>query len=116
VAIVLDIHHHFISDHEYISALDDRITHIIDSWRGVRPVIHYSQSREEYLSEFNECVPSMDVLLGSTKKGKLRAHSDFYSNTYINNWARTHWEWADIMAECKAKNLGSLQLFGEWTK
>lgn len=114
VAIVLDIHHHFISDHEYISALDDRITHIIDSWRGVRPVIHYSQSREEYLSKFNECVPSMDVLLGSTKKGKLRAHSDFYSNTYINNWAYGFWENFDVMCECKSKNLGAHQLYKFW--
>lgn len=116
VAIVLDIHHHLISDCEYISATDNRIKHIIDSWRGVRPVIHYSQSREEYIGNHLDCIPEMFTLLEHTKKAKLRAHSDFYNNTHINVWALTHLEWADIMAESKSKNLGSLQLFNQWQK
>jgi UV DNA damage repair endonuclease len=114
VAIVLDIHHHLISDSEYISATDDRIKHIQDSWRGVRPVIHYSQSREEYIGAYLDCIPEMFTLLEHTKKAKLRAHSDFYNNRHINAWALTHLEWADIMAESKSKNLGSLQLFNQW--
>ena len=114
VAIVLDIHHHLISDSEYISATDDRIKHIQDSWRGVRPVIHYSQSREEYIGAYLDCIPEMFTLLEHTKKAKLRAHSDFYNNRHINDWALTHLEWADIMAESKSKNLGSLQLFNQW--
>ena len=114
VAIVLDIHHHFISNHEYIAVTDERIKYIVDSWRGVRPVIHYSQSREEYMSPYQDCMPEMNVLLENTKKAKLRAHSDFYNNTYINNWALTHLDWADIMAESKSKNLGSKQLFNQW--
>jgi len=114
VAIVLDIHHHLISDSEYISATDDRIKHIIDSWRGVRPVIHYSQSREEYISNYSDSIPEMFTLLEHTKKAKLRAHSDFYNNRHINAWALTHLEWADIMSESKSKNLGSLQLFNQW--
>ena len=114
VAIVLDIHHHFISNHEYIAVTDERIKYIVDSWRGVRPVIHYSQSREEYMSTYQDCMPEMNVLLENTKKAKLRAHSDFYNNTYINNWALTHLDWADIMAESKSKNLGSKQLFNQW--
>lgn len=113
-AIVLDIHHHFISDNEYIQPDDDRIKHIIDSWHGTRPIIHYSQSREEYINIFFNKIPSMDDLLQVAKKSKLRAHSDFYNNIHINKWALQHLEWADIMAECKSKNLGSLQLFNQW--
>lgn len=114
VAIVLDIHHHFISEGEYIAATDERIKHILDSWRGVRPVVHYSQSREEYISAYSDCVPEMKMLLEHTKRAKLRAHSDFYNNPHINAWALTHLKWADLMAESKSKNLGSLQLFNQW--
>ena len=42
VALVLDIHHHWIRDEEYIQADDDRVKMVIDSWRGVRPTLHYS--------------------------------------------------------------------------
>jgi UV DNA damage repair endonuclease len=114
VAIVLDIHHHLISDSEYITVDDHRIKHIIDSWRGVRPVIHYSQSREEYIGAYLDCIPEMFTLLKHTKRAKLRAHSDFYNNRHINAWALTHLEWADMMSESKSKNLGSLQLFNQW--
>ena len=38
VALVLDIHHHWIRDEEYIQSDDDRIQQVIDSWRGVRPI------------------------------------------------------------------------------
>jgi UV DNA damage repair endonuclease len=113
VAIVLDIHHHLISDCEYISNTDERIKHISDSWRGVRPVIHYSQSREEYLTDHKDCLPEMSVLLKKTTKSKLRAHSDFYNNVHINAWALTHLEWADMMSESKSKNLGAAQLFNQ---
>ena len=44
VALVLDIHHHWVKTGEYISTTDDRFSRIVDSWRGVRPVIHYSVS------------------------------------------------------------------------
>ena len=114
VGIVLDIHHHLIKEGEYISPNDVRIKHVIDSWQGVRPTIHYSQSREEYINEFSGIIPSMDQMLVKNKKAKLRAHSDFYSNEKINEWALEHLEWADIMAEAKAKNLASIKLFNQW--
>ena len=66
------------------------------------------------MSPYQDCMPEMNVLLENTKKAKLRAHSDFYNNTYITNWALTHLDWADIMAESKSKNLGSKQLFNQW--
>ena len=49
LALVLDIHHHWVKTGEYILPTDDRFLRIVDSWRGVRPVIHYSVSREDIL-------------------------------------------------------------------
>jgi len=115
-ALVLDIHHHFIRTGEYIKPTDDRVLGIIDSWRGVRPAIHFSQSREDVLvGHCAKTLPNMDTLLSQGyKKQKMRAHSDFMWNTACNEWALSHWEWADIQVEAKGKNLASLQLFEFW--
>ena len=112
VALVLDIHHHWVKTGEYIEPNDKRIGIIIDSWRGVRPAMHYSISREDVLQEFDPSVqPNMDALLESSyKKQKLRAHSDYMWNDACNDWALSHWDWADIMVEAKMKNLASAQL------
>ena len=113
VAIVLDVHHHFIhSQGEYIRSTDDRIKHIIDSWRGVRPVIHYSQSREDYLVNHPTTeMPNYNRLLNEGyARQKLRAHSDFMWNDAVNEWALSHLEWSDMMVEAKAKNLASFKL------
>ena len=111
-ALVLDVHHHFIKTGEYIDVNDDRFSRIIDSWRGVRPVIHYSVSREDLLTEHGSNVkPDLELLLEQGyKKQKLRAHSDFYWNTAVNDWALTFLERADIMSESKGKNLASFKL------
>jgi len=111
-ALVLDIHHHWIKTGEYIENNDDRIKRICDSWRGVRPVIHYSVSREDVLvGHSGHERPALGPLIESGhKKGKLRAHSDFYWNTAVNDWALTHSSWADIMCESKGKNLASFAL------
>jgi hypothetical protein len=54
----------------------------------------------------------MAVLLeGGYKKQKMRAHSNFYWNTPVNDWALSHAEWADMMCESKAKNLASFALY-----
>jgi UV DNA damage repair endonuclease len=117
-ALVLDIHHHWIHTGEYINAKDDRIKRIIDSWRGVRPVIHYSVSREDVLVGHSRSqLPSLSPLIeNGYKKGKLRAHSDFYWNSEVNNWALTHLEWADIMCESKGKNLASRSLYEHYVR
>jgi len=114
-ALVLDIHHHWIHTGEYINAEDDRVKRIIDSWRGVRPVIHYSVSREEHLTDHpGHQRPDLRTLLEQGhKKAKLRAHSDFMWNTACNKWALEHGEWADIMVEAKGKNLASFALYEE---
>jgi UV DNA damage repair endonuclease len=111
-ALVLDIHHHWIKTGEYIENNDDRIKRICDSWRGVRPVIHYSVSREDVLvGHSGSFRPTLSTLMESGhKKGKLRAHSDFYWNDAVNQWAVTHSSWADIMCESKGKNLASFKL------
>ena len=113
-ALVLDIHHHWCNTKgEYLEPNDDRFSRIIDSWRGVRPVIHYSISREEYLDGVAlSTKPSFQQLEESGyKKGKLRAHSDYYSNTALNDWALSFWPYADIMCEAKMKNLATQQLY-----
>jgi UV DNA damage repair endonuclease len=114
-ALVLDIHHHWIHTGEYIEANDDRVKRIIDSWRGQRPVIHYSVSREEHLNDHPiDTLPSLDALMESGhKKAKLRAHSNFYWNTAANKWALSFRDNFDIMCESKAKNLASFALYEE---
>jgi UV DNA damage endonuclease len=111
-ALVLDIHHHWVKTGEYIEANDPRISMVIDSWRGVRPVIHYSVSREEHFAgHCRNTLPHLDTLIETGyHKPKLRAHSDFYWNDSVNRWALTHASWADIMCESKAKNLASFEL------
>lgn len=112
VPLVLDIHHHWVNTGEYIEPDDDRIYRIIDSWRGVRPAMHYSLCRADYLQGHrSNARPDMEKLLeAGYKKQKLRAHSDYCHNDACNDWALEHWEWADIMVEAKMKNLASSQL------
>lgn len=117
VALVLDIHHHWIRNAEYIDIQDDRVQRVIRSWRGIRPVLHYSVSREDMLSGHDPAtLPDMLTLqkIGH-KRQKLRAHSDFYWNDACNQWALGFWSHFDIQAECKSKNLGSFQLY-EYSK
>ena len=115
VPIVLDIHHHWIREGEYIQRGDDRIKRVIDSWRGRRPVCHYSVSREDILVGHDaDTLPDHAALLAAGfKKQKLRAHSDFCWNSAVNEWALTHLDWADVMVEAKAKNLASQQLYDQ---
>ena len=112
VALVLDIHHHWVNSGEYILPTDDRFSRIVDSWRGVRPVIHYSVSREDCLVDFpTDVKPDMLTLLeAGYKKQKLRAHSDYMWNNAVNDWALSFRDYADIMVESKAKNLASANL------
>jgi len=117
-ALVLDIHHHWVKTGEYIDVTDDRIKRVIDSWRGVRPVIHYSVSREDCLVDHcRNTRPDLNPLLESGyKKQKLRAHSDFFWNHAVNEWAVSHNEWADIMCEAKGKNIASGALYDTYIK
>jgi len=117
-ALVMDVHHHWINSGEYIEATDDRVKRIIDSWRGVRPVLHYSVSREDCLVNHpGHLRPDLPSLLASGyKKQKLRAHSEFYWNTAVNEWALSFRDNFDIMCESKAKNLSSFALYEQSLK
>jgi UV DNA damage repair endonuclease len=113
VPIVLDIHHHWIREGEYILPSDNRVKRVVDSWRGVRPTMHYSVSREDYLVDhITDLAPvHSQLLLDGYKKQKLRAHSDFYWNTATNEWALSFLNTHDIMCESKGKNLASFALY-----
>ena len=113
VPIVVDIHHHFIREGEYIQPNDRRIQQVEESWRGVRPTCHYSVSREDILVGHSTSeIPRMSTLLESGhKKSKLRAHSDFMWNTAVNDWALGFLDHFDIMVEAKGKNLASFALY-----
>ena len=114
VALVLDIHHHWChSGGEYVRPSDERFNRIMDSWRGVRPVVHYSVSREDLIGHLPRDVrPDFQTLLEQGyKKAKLRAHSDFMWNNAVNDWALEFLPYADIMVESKCKNLASIALY-----
>jgi UV DNA damage endonuclease len=75
--------------------------------------MHYSVSREDVLVDHAvDIVPDHARLLESGyKKQKMRAHSNFYWNDPVNQWALSFLENFDIMCESKAKNLASARLF-----
>jgi len=112
VPIVLDVHHHWCREGEYISSVDPRVVRVVASWRGVRPTLHYSISREDYLVDHDlQTLPDYRTLLTEGhKKQKLRAHSDFMWNTAVNEWALSFLKTHDIMVEAKGKNLASFAL------
>ena len=114
LALVLDLHHTWCREGEYLSPNDDRFKRIVDSWRGVRPAIHYSYSRDTALPEgfAHDTMPDFPALLeAGHKKAKLRAHSDWYPNQLVNEYALSFLEHADIMCESKMKNLASIELY-----
>ena len=110
--IVLDVHHNWIREGEYIDPSDDRVQRVINSWRGVRPTMHYSVSREDVLVDHatTDCPELESLLAEGYKKQKLRAHSNFYWNTPVNEWALSFLDQFDIMCESKGKNLASFAL------
>jgi UV DNA damage repair endonuclease len=116
VALVLDVHHHWINSGEYIQSNDDRVHRVVESWRGVRPVLHYSVSREDILVDHDTNTrPDLEQLLaGGFKKQKLRAHSDLMWNRACNDWALTFIDNFDLQIEAKGKNLASGMLHQQW--
>jgi len=113
VALVLDVHHHWINSGEYITPTDLRTMRVIESWRGQRPALHYSVSREDILVGHDRSVrPDLVELLDrGYKKQKLRAHSDFMWNDACNQWIIGFADNFDIQCEAKGKNLASAQVY-----
>jgi UV DNA damage endonuclease len=107
--VVLDIHHCWINENDYIAPDDPRIERIIDSWRGVRPVMHYSQPQER-LQELGfgaEQKLEMDALLQVVSKRDLYGHSELMWNAYALQFLDRF----DIMFEAKHKNQASLDFY-----
>jgi UV DNA damage endonuclease len=117
LALVIDVHHCWINEHEYLQPSDDRVKRVIASWRGVRPTMHYSLSREDILVDHvTDVMPDMPQLLETGyKRGKLRAHSDRMWNTATNEYVSQFWDNFDIMVEAKHKNLASGLLYDQFT-
>ena len=113
VPTVLDVHHHWIKTGEYIQPTDDRVKRVVDSWRGVRPAMHYSVSREDLLVDHavHHKPDHASLLESGHKRQKLRAHSDFYWNQAATDWVLGFWEQFDIQCESKGKNLASEQVY-----
>lgn len=118
VPIVLDIHHNWIKEGVYIDPMDDNVNRVIDSWRGMRPTLHYSVSREDILigHDTNTKPNHAQLLTEGHNKQKLRAHSDYYWNDEVNKWAASFNEKFDIMCESKGKNLASFDFYEKYCK
>ena len=116
VPIVLDIHHHWVREGVYIDPTNDRVKRVVDSWRGHRPTMHYSISRENCLvGHPSDRLPDLKTLMESGyKRQNLRAHSDGYWNQAANDWALSFTNNFDIMCESKSKNLASFALYNYW--
>ncbi len=104
--VVLDIHHHWVKENHFIQPDDPRIALIRESWRGVRPVMHYSVSVEGLIPARG--FPDQTTL--GVTKSKLRAHSDDFFNNTLNDWALSFSDF-DIMCEVKMKNVARAKLY-----
>lgn len=117
--IVLDIHHHWCREGERIEITDNRIQEVIESWRGLRPTMHYSQSRESLKNigqSENEHFDMNTILQKKVTKKDLYAHSDMLWNKATNNYAKDFLEYFDIMVEAKNKNRASIEFFNSIKK
>lgn len=105
--VVLDIHHCWINENRYIEPDDPRVARIIDSWRGVRPVMHYSQPPETLQALGFDASRKlvMDELLEVVSKRDLYGHSNRMWNEWTNTYALQFLDRFDIMFEAKEKNL-----------
>jgi UV damage endonuclease UvdE len=115
VPIVLDIHHNWVNTGGYINPKSSKAKKVIDSWRGVRPVIHYSYSKPEALIKHSgDKKPNYFTL--DVNDSLLRQHSDDYPNEHSNRWALSFLPDFDIMCEAKLKNLARDQLVDQYLK
>lgn len=114
--VVLDIHHCWINENDYISPHDPRVERIIDSWHGVRPAMHYSQPPERLQAlGFNaERKLVMDELLQVVSKRDLYGHSDRMWNRWTNEYALQFLDRFDMMFEAKDKNMAALDFYREF--
>jgi UV damage endonuclease UvdE len=114
--VVLDIHHCWINESAYIDPSDPRVERIIASWRGVRPVMHYSQPPEhlQALGFTPDRKLEMAELLEQVNKRDLYLHSARMWNHWTNEYALQFLDRFDIMFEAKDKNLAALEFYQEY--
>jgi UV damage endonuclease UvdE len=116
IPIVLDVHHCWIHEEDYISINDKRVEMILESWRGVRPTMHYSQSREELYFYGNNSKLEIKEILKKLNKKDLYAHSDKMWNDWSNKYVLDFMNHFDIMFEAKHKNLSTIEFFNQYIK
>jgi len=111
--VVLDIHHCWIHENDYIAPDDPRVQRVIDSWRGLRPTMHYSQPPESLQALGFDAQQKLEMgeLLKVVSKRDLYAHSDMMWNRWTNDYALQFLDRFDIMLEAKNKNLASLAFY-----
>ena len=111
--VVLDIHHCWVNEERYIDPHDPRVARIIDSWRGVRPTMHYSQPQERFEEMGFDAGQQleMDALLKVVPKRDLYAHSARMWNRWTNEYALQFLDRFDIMFEAKDKNQATLEFY-----
>jgi len=118
VALILDIHHHWIqSKGEHIGPQDSRAIAFRSSWRGMRALGHYSLPDSSLLVDLPGYSTGVRsdyqalVKLPGISSTKLRSHSFDCWNTDTNDWALEHLPFMDIEVEAKGKNIASRQLY-----
>lgn len=118
VAIVPDLHHHWVSSGFLLNFNHSAFDDVIDSWRGVRPKLHLAMSREHLIPDSLKDSGFFDVFTlindYGLNKSKLRAHSDSPWHTPTLNYARQFWGRFDIMWEGKDKNLGQQIIYNHF--
>lgn len=109
--VVLDIHHCWIHEERYIDPEDVRVAQVIDSWRGERPTMHYSQPPESLMALGFAADRPLQIpeLLTQVNKRDLYAHSKRMWNECSNRYALAFLDRFDIMFEAKDKNLAALE-------
>lgn len=114
--VVLDIHHSWINEEQRIAPDSPRVARIIDSWRGVRPVMHYSQPVEhlQALGFDLENPLEMPDVLAKVSKRELYGHSATMWNEAVNRYALAFLDRFDMMFEAKAKNLAVLAFYNRY--
>ncbi|NIE73131.1 UV DNA damage repair endonuclease UvsE [Pantoea sp. Ap-967] len=111
--VVLDIHHCWIHEGDYIDPHDPRVAQVIDSWRGVRPTMHYSQPPESLQALGFDAGSKLTIpaLLERVNKRDLYQHSAQMWNDWTNRYALAFLDRFDIMFEAKDKNLATLDFY-----
>jgi len=116
--VVLDVHHCWIHENDYIAADSERVSRIVDSWRGVRPTMHYSQPKEQ-LQEMGfsaEIKLEMDAVTQVVSKRDLYAHSDRMWNRWTNEYVVQFLDRFDVMFEAKHKNLATQEFYEQYLR